>query len=120
MQKFTLAQTPTTFQLEIYRDVASSRRALLTQQTQFVLEHSEVEVIIWFLQAVKADKSIRHTHTDINYILEYDPSNEDLSKFVLKRRQIGRSITMDLSTAYKLLDALTGNTERLVKDEGEQ
>src|SRR6266704_1345600 len=75
-----------------------------------------MQALTWFLQAVKANKAVRHTFTDENWTLEYDLDNNDLDRLVITRRATGREITMSLSTAYKLLDALTGTIERLVRE----
>lgn len=110
-QKFLLAATPTVeHRIAIEEDVA-----VLSTTTRFVLGVSDIHTLTWFLQAIKDDKTVRHTYTDENWVLEYDPQNGELDKFEIMRRANGRIISMALSTAYKLLDALTGKTERLVK-----
>jgi len=75
-------------------------------------------MLIWFLQAVKNDKSVRHTYTEEHWTLDYDPTYGpgDLEAIRITRRATGRTISMALSTAYKLLAALKGQTERLVKE----
>ncbi|MFL5628737.1 MAG: hypothetical protein ACJ788_24415 [Ktedonobacteraceae bacterium] len=109
---FLLASTPTT----AHKIAIEEDTAVLWTETRFVLGGEDMHTLIWFLQEVKADKAHRHAFTDENWVLEYDPNNGDLDRFSIMRRATGRIISMALSTAYKLLDALTGKTERLVKE----
>ena len=111
-QRFLLSNTPTTE----HRIAIEENTAVLSTTTRFVLGASDMQTLTWFLQAVKANKAVRHTFTDENWTLEYDLDNNDLDRLVITRRATGREITMSLSTAYKLLDALTGKIERLVKE----
>lgn len=122
MEKFLLSHTPTTeHRVSIIGDAPGRRAAVLVQQTTFELDIAAVDMLTWFLQAVKADKTVRHTYTEEHWILEYEPiyGAADLEAMRITRRATGRTVSMALSTAYKLLDALTGKTERLVKDEEE-
>lgn len=117
---FLLNHTPTTeHHVHIIGDAPQAgRAAILTQQTTFELDIADVDMLIWFLQAVKADKTVRHTYTEEHWTLEYDPAfgAGDLEAMCITRRATGRTVSMALATAYKLLDALTGNAERLVKE----
>ncbi len=112
-ENFLLNHTPTTE----HRVSIINGQAMLFQQTQFELDAQAVSMLIWFLQAVKVDERERHTFTEENWTLDYDPTygSGDLEAFRITRRATGRTISMARSTAYKLLDALTGKTERLVQ-----
>lgn len=112
-QVFLLSRTPTTE----HRIAIEEDTAVLSTTTRFVLGASDTKTLTWFLQAVKADKSIRHTFTDETWTLTYDPSEHQLEQFTMTRKATGRAQQMALSTAYKLLDALTGKTERLVRED---
>ena len=112
--KFLLSHTPTTdYRVEL-EDTGMIR---ISKETRFEMLPRDADKIAWFLQAVLDDKSVRHTYTDNEsvFVLDYDPDRPDLEKFTITRRL--RSITMSLGTAAKLLAALTGKTEGLVRDE---
>lgn len=111
MEKFLLNNAPTSS-----HDVAIGHgHVVITQHIQFDLGTYQEEVVA-FLHHVKQDSSVRHTYTGGAYILEYEPQR-NLDELTITRRSSGRTITMTLSTAYRLLDALTGNTEKLVREE---
>jgi hypothetical protein len=111
--KYLLSETPTTeHRVEIGTDGIK-----LTQQTKLQLTNDETSTLEWFLQAVKSDPSIRHSYTDANFYLDFDPSGADQSAFYITHRVTGGHIIMRLSTAYKLLDALTGKAEQLTEEE---
>ena len=114
-QTFLLSHTPTTE----HRIVLEGQTAILSTTTRFALGASDTATLVWFLQEVKADRTHRHTFTDENWVLDYDPQNGDLDKFEIMRRATGRIQSMAASTAYKLLDALTGKTERLIQEKRE-
>ena len=109
-----LNHTPTT---EHQVTIVGKQAAVLFQQTQFELDAQAVTMLIWFIQAVKVDELERHTYTEENWTLNYDPSygGGDLEALRITRRATGRTISMARSTAYKLLDALTGKTDRLTR-----
>lgn len=109
---FLLSRTPTTE----HRIAIEENTAVFSTTTRFVLGASDMHTLIWFLQAVKADKNVRHTFSDENWTLTYDPAEHQLDQFSMTRATTGRTQTMALSTAYKLLNVLTGKTERLVKE----
>jgi hypothetical protein len=111
-QVFLLSRTPTTE----HRIAIEEDTAVFSTTTRFVLGAYDRHTLVWFLQAVKADKKVRHTFSDENWTLTYDPDVHQLEQFSMMRQATGRVQTMALSTAYKLLDALTGKTERLVKE----
>ena len=121
MQKFFLNHTPTTeHHVTIIGKTVGRQAAVLIQQTQFDLDTEALDMLVWFLKAVKDDKTVqRHTYTGEHWMLEYDPSygSGDLEAFRITRRATGRTISMAPATAYKLLDALTGKKGRLVKEE---
>lgn len=113
MDTWLLNHTPTTE----HQVTLISGQAVLFQQTQFELDAQAVAMLIWFLQAVKVDEKERHTYTEENWTLNYDPEYGpgDLEAFRITRRATGRTISMARSTAFKLLNALTGKTEGLVR-----
>lgn len=118
MITFLLSHTPTTeHRVSVDGETVLRKQAVLIQQTRFELDAETVSVLVWFLQAVKNDKTVRHTYTEEYWTLEYDPANGDLEAVQITRHATSRTISMALSTSYKLLDALKGNTERLVKEE---
>jgi hypothetical protein len=110
---FLLNSTPTTE----HQVTIIGEEAMLFQQTQFELDIQTVTMLTWFLQTAKADEKERHTYTEEHWTLDYNPEHGpgDLEAFRLTRRATGRTISMARSTAFKLLDALTGKTEHLVK-----
>lgn len=110
---FLLSHTPTTE----HRVTLAADQVLLSQANLFTFDARQQEELVSFIAAVKRDKAIRHTYTGDVYILEYEPRRGPLHQFRIIHRSSGRLITMALSTAYKLLDALIGKTERLVKEE---
>ena len=117
-QKILLSQTPTaSHHVIVHND--QGKNATLSLETKFDFTFYDVTTLTWFLEAVKADKSIRHTYSPHGdtYSLEYDPASQGLERFTITRGDNGRSISMGLATAYKLLDSLSGNTERLVKED---
>lgn len=116
--KYLLSHTPTaSHRVELTPD----GQVKLTQQIEF--DFSLIDApLTWFLREVKADKSTRHTYTDEDWHLEYQPvpagaHREQLHCFTITRRANGRKISMGLVTAYQLLDALEGNTTRLVQED---
>ena len=110
---FLLNHTPTTE----HQVTLMNGQAMLVQQTQFELDAQAVGMLTWFLQAVKSDEKVRHTYTEENWILDYDPEygSGDLEAFRITRRATGRSISMARSTAFKFLNALMGETKGLVR-----
>jgi hypothetical protein len=116
-QKFILSHTPTTDYRVLVSDNPSS--ATLTLEITFEFSAAEERDLAAFLKAVKADPGVQRSywHDGNMYQFEYDPHNADLAKFVITRCTTKRAIPMALSTAFKLLDALTGQTERLVKED---
>jgi len=110
---FLLNHTPTTE----HQVTLMGEQALLVQQTQFELDAQAITMLTWFLQAVKVDETVRHTYTEENWTLDYDPEYGpgDLEAFRITRRATGRAISMARSTAFKLLAALTGKTEGLAR-----
>jgi len=120
-QQLLLTITPTTaHRIEIIGETVGRQAAVLSQETAFELDTAAIDMLTWFLKAVKADEKVRHTFTEENWILDYDPEYGpgDLEAFRLRRRATGRTISMARPTAFKLLAALLGETERLVEDEG--
>lgn len=96
--------------------VEENGHILLSQETHFDLT-ADTPALVALLQAVKADKAVRHTFTDEDWVFEYEPY-EGLrhDAFCITRRATGRTIGMAVSTMNKLLDALTGKTDRLVEE----
>lgn len=111
--KFLLNETQTT----AHRIETDTDGIKLTQQTKLELTNGETSTLEWFLQAVKSDPSIRHSYTDANFYLDFEPSGADQSAFYISHRATGSHIIMRLSTTYNLLDALTGKTEQLTQEE---
>ena len=109
---FLLSHTPTTE----HRVTMKDNSVILSQTVTFDLS-SDRDSLKFFLQAVKEDKKVRHTYTVAEFIFEYDPSGHELERFWIMRRATGRCIVMGYSTAYRLLLALTGKTERLIREE---
>lgn len=88
--------------------------AILTQQTQFDFSREQMDVLVQIMREVRTDEATRHTYTDHTYNVEYEPGERDL---IITRRSTGRTITVALSGAYKLLDALTGETEQIARED---
>lgn len=84
--------------------------------TRIELTNEATSTLEWFLQAVKSDSSVRHTYTDGQWNLEYDPSSER-EAFCISHRVAGSKWQCDMATLFKLLDVLEGNTEELVKED---
>ncbi len=116
---FLLSHTPTTeHRVTIISSVVGRQAAVLIQQTQFELDTEAVDMLVWFLRATREDSTIRHTTTSEYWTLDYDPSYGpgDMEALRITRRATGRTISMAPATAWKLLRALTGETERLMKE----
>src|SRR6266700_6343372 len=106
VMKRLLTRTPTTeHSVEIGEDYT-----FLIQQTQFDFSLDQMAVLERIIQEAKDDPSTRHTYTDHLYTMSYEPANGELEQFIIRRPVTGRMITMTPSTAYKLLEALTGKS----------
>lgn len=118
-QKFLLSHTPTTeHRVTIIGNVVGRQAAILTQQTQFELDTEVIDMLVAFLRATRENAKVRHVSQSEHWLLEFDPTFDagDLEALRLTRRATGRTISMAPATAWKLLRALTGETERLVKE----
>lgn len=115
---YVLSQTPTSQHL--FTPAREGVDAVLAQGVQFAFNASQCADLTQFLQAVKADPKRRRSYTapDETYILDYDPERADLFCLQITRRSSGRVIAMGLSSAYRLLAALSGKHERLVREKG--
>src|SRR5712692_4928052 len=107
-EQYVLNNTPTV----THRIRLEDGQATLMQETHFSFDASEISFIVFFLQEVKKGPSVRHTYTIDTYTMEYE-----LERYCITQRKTGRVIFLGRSTADRLLKALTGDTERLVKDE---
>ena len=119
-QKFLLSHTPTTeYRVSIIGGVVGRQAAVLIQQTTFELDTEAVDMLVWFLRAMREDAKICLVSQTEHWLLEFEPTfgTNDLEDLRITRRATGHSISMALATAWKLLRALTGETERLVKEE---
>lgn len=114
METFLLCNTPTaTHRVQI----EEKGPVTLIQEHHFELNSDDVTTLLRVLQASKDDEALpAYLATDV-YIFEYDTSESDLAKFKIERKGNGRVITMGRATGWRLLAALTGKTERLVKEE---
>lgn len=131
--KYLLNNTPTSAtRVEISeKDQPNAGTAVISQTIRLeVTLFDEAPQIVHFLQEVAKDKSAPRQYgsysdaVDENkpwrtfpYILEYNPDAGPFDLYRITHKATGREITMGNSTARRLLDALTGNTERLVKEE---
>jgi hypothetical protein len=111
-EHFLLMHTPTTE----HRVTIDEGHVTLSQSLIFTFDVTEKQELTRFLQAVKDQANVRHTYTGEVYILEYDPTHGELHLFQIIRRTTGRIISMGWSTAGRLRMALTGETDRLVKE----
>lgn len=130
--KFLLANTPTSVHhLEIgEKDQPNAGIVTLSQTLRFdLLRYNEVPQVVRFLQEIQKDKSTRRkfdayrlgsipeTIERFPLILEYNPNDALLHLFRFIHRDTEHEITLGYSVAWKILDALTGKTERLVREE---
>lgn len=111
--RFLLGETSTTeHRIEIGSDGIT-----LLQQSKFEISNDATATLEWFLQKVKSDPSTRHTYTDKDGYLDFDPAGSEREAFCISRRGSGSQITMSSATMFKLLDALEGKTEGLEEEE---
>ena len=113
-QDILLSRTPTTENRLSFQE----GKAILTQHMRFELSPQEVSALVFFLQTVKAERTQPFLHAEEDFTYTYEPGADALRAVRITRNR--RTMSMARSTAFRLLDALSGKAEGLVKDEGQR
>lgn len=108
---YLLSNTPTTMHLVTIGDRA---HAVVTQEYHFALGPDDIEMLTAVLNDTKENDSVPHRFTNVNanYSFRYEPGPRPFS---IRQTVSERVIAMTLPTAYRLLDAIQGNTKELIR-----
>lgn len=85
----------------------------LSARTHFELSSYGAATLKGFLRAVSAEPKERHTYTDTECILEYDPGANEIQ---ILHKASDATISMSHFAFSQLLDALEGKTDQLLQE----